>query len=274
MIGLSSCSDDDTKAITPSDIIDLRADTDNKPGYIVLRWNTPEDNTIRYIKVSYYDYLLEKDEVRLASIYADSILIPDTRKKFGEYEFKVQTVSQSGDTGTLQTVKAVSEPAPIQTIYNETQVALVADQLSTNAQELSEGPISNLLTEDVSTFFHSTWNNPPAGPHWFQIALNKPITTFKYESVARNGSNIPDDIDILGSNDGVNFELIKNLTTANAGLFMNTNPYTSPVMGNESKPYSYIRYSVNHTNTGTVFFSMARFKLFEVEVTVIDPEQD
>ena len=32
--------------------------------------------------------------------------------------------------------------------------------------------------------------------------------------------------------------------------------------GNNSKPYRYIRYSVNHTNTGSVFFSMAEFKLF------------
>lgn len=65
LIGFASCSDEDTKPIIPSDVIDLSADTQNKPGYIVLRWATPDDNTIRYIKVSYYDYLLEQDVVRL-----------------------------------------------------------------------------------------------------------------------------------------------------------------------------------------------------------------
>ena len=68
LIGFASCSDEDAKPIIPSDVIDLSADTQNKPGYIVLRWATPDDNTIRYIKVSYYDYLLEQDVVRLASV--------------------------------------------------------------------------------------------------------------------------------------------------------------------------------------------------------------
>ena len=80
LTGLAGCSDEDTKSVVPSDVIDLSADTQDKPGYIVLRWVTPDDNTIRYIKVSYYDYLLEQDVVRLASVYADSVLIPDTRK--------------------------------------------------------------------------------------------------------------------------------------------------------------------------------------------------
>ena len=224
LIGFASCSDEDTKPIIPSDVIDLSADTQDKPGYIVLRWATPDDNTIRYIKVSYYDYLLEQDVVRLASVYADSVLIPDTRKKFGEYEFKVQSYSETGDAGNVQTIKAVSEPAPVQVVFGESK----------------------------------------------QIE----ITYFKYESVARNGNNIPDDVDIMGSNDGVNFELIENLTKAKNGMLMSTSPYTSPVMGNNSKPYRYIRYSVNHTNTGSVFFSMSEFKLFEVDASVVDPEAD
>ena len=276
LIGFASCSDEDTKPIIPSDVIDLSADTQDKPGYIVLRCATPDDNTIRYIKVSYYDYLLEQDVVRLASVYADSVLIPDTRKKFGEYEFKVQSYSETGDAGNVQTIKAVSEPAPVQVVFGESkQIALTVDQLSTNAQEKSEGPIANLIDGNTASYFHTSWSGtvPPA-PHWFQIDTKKEITYFKYESVARNGNNIPDDVDIMGSNDGVNFELIENLTKAKNGMLMSTSPYTSPVMGNNSKPYRYIRYSVNHTNTGSVFFSMSEFKLFEVDASVVDPEAD
>lgn len=277
LIGFASCSDEDAKPIIPSDVIDLSADTQNKPGYIVLRWATPDDNTIRYIKVSYYDYLLEQDVVRLASVYADSVLIPDTRKKFGEYEFKVQSYSETGDAGNVQTIKAVSEPAPVQVVFGESkQIALTVDQLSTNAQEKSEGPIANLIDGNTASYFHTSWSGtvPPA-PHWFQIDTKKEITYFKYESVARNGNNIPDDVDIMGSNDGVHFELIENLTKAKNGMLMSTSPYTSPVMGNNSKPYRYIRYSVNHTNTtGSVFFSMSEFKLFEVDASVVDPEAD
>lgn len=218
LIGFASCSDEDTKPIIPSDVIDLSADTQDKPGYIVLRWATPDDNTI----------------------------------------------------------KAVSEPAPVQVVFGESkQIALTVDQLSTNAQEKSEGPIANLIDGNTASYFHTSWSGtvPPA-PHWFQIDTKKEITYFKYESVARNGNNIPDDVDIMGSNDGVNFELIENLTKAKNGMLMSTSPYTSPVMGNNSKPYRYIRYSVNHTNTGSVFFSMSEFKLFEVDASVVDPEAD
>lgn len=275
MVGFVSCSDDDTKHVTPSDVIDLSADTQDKPGYIVLRWVTPDDNTIRYIKVSYYDYLLEQDVARLASIYADSVLIPDTRKKFGEYEFKVQSYSATGDAGNVQTIKAISYPAPVQVVYGESkQLVLTEDQLSTNAQEASEGPIANLIDGNTGSYFHSSWGVSVAAPHWFQIDTKKEITYFKYESTARNGNNIPDDVDIMGSNDGVNFDLIENLTKDKNGMLMSTTPYTSPIIGESSKPYRYIRYSVNHTNTGTVFFSMAEFKLYEVNASVVDPEAD
>ena len=276
LTGLAGCSDEDTKSVVPSDVIDLSADTQDKPGYIVLRWVTPDDNTIRYIKVSYYDYLLEQDVVRLASVYADSVLIPDTRKKFGEYEFKVQSYSETGDAGNVQIIKAVSEPAKVQIVFGESrQLALTEKQLSTNAQEVSEGPIANLIDGNTGSYFHTAWSGAvPASPHWFQIDVKKEITYFKYESVARNGNNIPDDVDIMGSNDGVNFELIENLTKAKNGMLMSTTPYMSPIMGDSSKPYRYIRYSVNHTNTGSVFFSMAEFKLFEVDASVVDPEAE
>lgn len=278
LVGLASCSDDDKKAIVPSDIIDLSADTQNKPGYIVLRWETPDDNTIRYVKVTYYDYLLEKEVVRLASVYADSVLIPDTRKKFGEYEFKVQSFSESGDAGSLQTIKAVSEPAPIQVVYGDSkQIVLTEEQLSTNAQEGSEGPIKNLLDGDAATYFHSTWSASPLppSPHWIQVDLGKEVTYFKYESIARStAKDIPDDIDIMGSSDGVNFELIENLNKDKNGIPMSVTPFTSPVIGDNSKPYRYIRYSVNHTSGGSAFFSLSEFKIFEVAASIFDPEAE
>ena len=278
-IGLTSCKEDDKVTVVPSDIQNLRADTQNKPGFIVLRWDTPDDNTIRYIKVMYFDPLLNVNSLRVASVYADSILIPETRNKFGEYEFKVQTISESGDGGVVQAIKATSEPAPVRVVYGDSKrIELTADQLSTNAQEESEGPIADLIDGDNNTYFHSDWQGNPTtdgnDKHWFQIDVRKQLTYFKYESVARNGNNIPNDVDIMGSNDGVTFELIQNLTQTKNGMPMSTTPFTSPVMGKNIKPYRYIRYVVNKTNSGSVFFSMAEFKLFEVSASVIDPEKD
>ena len=45
-----------------------------------------------------------------------------------------------------------------------------ADQLSTNAQEPSEGPIKNLIDGKGNTFFHTRWSSPQIElPHYIQI---------------------------------------------------------------------------------------------------------
>ena len=76
-VGLSftSCSEEAT--IVPADVENLRAES--HPGYIILRWDTPEESSIRQIKVKYYDDRLKMDVQRSASAYSDSILIPDKR---------------------------------------------------------------------------------------------------------------------------------------------------------------------------------------------------
>lgn len=155
-----SCSSDED-GITPAEITNLTAESTS--GRIVLRWDTPEDAGIRYIEVNYYDPLQKKDVMRTASIYADSIEIPDTRKKFGEYQFSVQTVSPTGDKSTVQTISKVSEPAL--PTFVSTQIALTAADLSTNAQEPTEGPIANLLDGNTGTFFHTAWSVNIPAPH-------------------------------------------------------------------------------------------------------------
>lgn len=46
-------------------------------------------------------------------------------------------------------------------------------------------------------------------------------------------------------------------------------PYNSSILHTE-KPFKYVRFSVNETNTGTVFWGMSEFKFYSVKV--IDPE--
>lgn len=74
--GLAGC--EKKEEMIPSDITNLQ--TQSSPGQISLYWELPSDETIRYTKVSYYDKLQGKEVTRLASIYSDSLLIPNTRK--------------------------------------------------------------------------------------------------------------------------------------------------------------------------------------------------
>lgn len=267
-LATASCSDD--YAVIPVEITNLTAES--TPGRIVLRWDTPEESNIRYVEVNYYDPLQKKDVMRTASIYADSIEIPDTRKKYGEYTFKVQTVSATGDKGAIQTITQTSEAAPITTV--STQIALTAADLSTNAQEPSEGPIANLLDGNTSTFFHTAWSVTIAAPHWLQVNLKQEITgsySFYY-APRNNANNKPTNFDLMGSMDGEDWFLIKNFTKEKDGLpVTSTGTFTSDVYQVET-PFSQIRIVVKETNTGSIFWTMSEFKFYQVSVK--DPEAE
>lgn len=262
-----SCSSDED-GITPAEITNLTAESTS--GRIVLRWDTPEDAGIRYIEVNYYDPLQKKDVMRTASIYADSIEIPDTRKKFGEYQFSVQTVSPTGDKSAVQTISKVSEPAL--PTFVSTQIALTAADLSTNAQEPTEGPIANLLDGNTGTFFHTAWSVNIPAPHWMQVNLKEEITgSYKFYYAPRNnGNNKPTDFDLMGSTDGTNWFLIRNFTKDADGLpVTSTGTFTSEIY-DAPQSFSQIRMVVNATNTSSIFWTMSEFKFYSVSVT--DPE--
>lgn len=268
----ASCSD--KEKITPSEINNLTSES--RPGEIILRWETPQDGTVERIQVNYYDPRLKKEVVRMASIYADSIVIPDTRARYPDYEFTVCTVSSTDDQSATKTIRQKSEPAKITTVQSLLEIKLTAADLSTNAQETSEGPIANLLDDNMDTFFHTTWNKPPPAPHWMAVNLNKTLESHYcfYYAPRKNNNNKPIDFDLLGSTDGKNWALLKNFTQEADGLpVTSTDTYTSPVLPCLF-PFSHIRILVNATNNGTVFWTMSEFKFYEATLDVFNPETD
>ena len=74
----------------PSSITNV--ETSPLPGKIALKWDVPADSNYYFVKVSYFDHLTQKNIARVASVYKDTMEIPGTRAKFGEYEFKIQTL--------------------------------------------------------------------------------------------------------------------------------------------------------------------------------------
>ena len=168
-ICLTGCNKNEDKII-PSDLKDLEISTG--PGTITLHWTVPSDPaSIDHIKVEYYDPLLKRDAMKVASVYSDRMVIDNTRKKYGTYTFQINTVSPTGHTGSVREMSIVSEPAPSATHFGKThEIPLTPDQLYTEMQEPSEGPIANLVQnlDNAGNFFHSRWSGtvPPA-PHWF-----------------------------------------------------------------------------------------------------------
>lgn len=264
----ASC-DNSNESITPDDISDVSALPG--PGYINLKWVKPEGDNILYTKVEYFDHLEQRLMWRLST--TDTIRIPNTRAKYGEYEFFLQTYSKTEDKNSnIHLIKMASGIAPATEIA--TQLTLDGDQLSTNAQEPSEGPIKNLVDGDIKTYFHSTWSGtPPAKPHWIQISLSKELNVFRFQYAPRNNANNkPTDFDLFGSLDGKDWVLIKNFTKdADKLPTTSTDEFKSETI-HADKPFKFLKLSVNETNSGSVFWTMSEFRLYDIKV--IDPESE
>lgn len=269
LLGLcvASCNEDD--GIIPLPVTNPHYDS--TPGRIVLRWETPKDGNIEYIQVNYYDPLQKQDVMRTASIYADSIEIPETRKKYGEYSFAIKSVSTTGDYSEVYTLSAISQPA--EQTWTPTTIKLTEDMLTTNAQEPSEGPIANLVDDNTNSFFHTAWSVDIPGPHYMEISLPETIDNWWqfYYAPRANGNNKPTDFDLMGSMDGNNWFLIKNFTKDADKLPTDSKTtFTSERMNAESQPFKYLKFVVNETNTGSIFWTMSEFKVYVV--ALIDPE--
>lgn len=78
------------------------------------------------------------------------------------------------------------------------EIALTADNFATNAQELTgEGSSAGWLNQgvltdrDLTTYFHSAYNNGPSEDHYIEITLPEELTTFSFKLVSRNTNNVP-----------------------------------------------------------------------------------
>lgn len=268
LVFFGACKENEVEII-PSSLTNVRYQ--ERPGAILVKWDLPADNSVWYVKVMYHDHLLNNDQVRLSS--CDSIIIPDTRRKFGEYKIYLQPYSYTHTEGDEESITAISGIAPSTEVAAMLQ--LTAENLSTNAQEPSEGAIKNLLDDNWKTFFHSSWSVSVPAPHWLQIALPEELKDgfFRiYYAPRQNNNNKPVDFDLNGSIDGNEWFLIKKFTKEQDGLPTTMKEdYTSPNIP-VTRPIGHLRLVVNKTNTNSVFFTMSEFKIYKIKI--IDPEAE
>lgn len=91
---------------------------------------------------------------------------------------------------------------------------LVADMLTSNAQEPSEGSLANLLDGDIGTYFHSAWSIAISGKHYVQV--NLPVSTktfrFSYTNRSTNGNAALAWFNLYTGTDESNLQLYKRYT--------------------------------------------------------------
>lgn len=280
LAGLSSCSGDYDSFLeeykyegTPSKVSNIVAES--LPGAIKLKWDVPSDSNYYFVQIKYYDHRTEEEKAAIATAKTNELIIPNTLAKFGKYEFTFQSFNDRKIGSEIQRIEALSGKAPIQENIQATKIDLKAENLSTNAQEPSEGHIANLLDGNGNTFFHTQWSGgdtrPPL-PHYMDIKLDEPLSAFRFYYLNRNGSEAaPEHVEIYVSNDGKEWT---ELTKIRGGLPSGSRgEYTSEILQSET-PFTYLRWSVTQVYGMKGYWNMAEFSLYDIQIEIIDPEQD
>ena len=243
------------------------------PGQIMLTWSAPAGE-YSYMKIGYYDPLQKKDVTLITSKGTTEVLIDETRQRFGEYTFTFQSFNANHEGGEVRTFNAMSDKAPA--TYNlagRKQVTLYGDQLSTNAQEPSEGPIANAVDGNLNSFFHTNWHEAIPYPQWIQIDLREPHQHFIIGYVNRydntwTSEGRPSQVDFRVSNDGVNWTTVGEISGLPTAA---RSEYTSTYFMVD-EPYTYFRFSVNSATNNTTFWNIAELYFYDAEVEIYDPE--
>lgn len=119
---------------------------------------------------------------------------------------------------------------------------------------LTAAPISNLIDNNTSTFYHTSWSNSGSTPHYITVEMAEAVDAFYFYMAPRNGNNRPKDVTISGCNtaDGefVNIADVNGISMDNGYLSYKISSATA---------YQYLRFTVNATNTSTRFFTLSEF---------------
>ena len=156
------------------------------------------------------------------------------------------------------------------------KLPLDKSQLGTNAQEPSEGPIENLVDDDLDTFFQSFWDEynfpelKPNGYHYITVDLKTNVKSIiiKYWNRKKGGSR-PQTINIYKGTEDGKWTLLTTLTNLPVDP---GSSYTSDLLLSEDE-FSRIKIEVvKGTDTYQPFFSIAELQVINVVRKLIDPE--
>ena len=145
-----------------------------------------------------------------------------------------------------------------------------ADHNDYNSAKDGQG-VAGLVDTSVDTYFHSNWQNTVTDitdAHRLDIELgsDNEVSLFKFAYNTRKAeTDFPKTIEVQGKI-GDAYETIEIVTGLPIGNKSESKRYVSPILGNETKSYSALRFIVTATNSnktadGKVFFHMAEFDL-------------
>ena len=150
-----------------------------------------------------------------------------------------------------------------------------ADQLSTNKQETSEGPIRNLVDGEKNTYFHSTWNvnNEDKAYAYLQIDLknaHKDLLldyTKRYNFTANKG--YPIQFHVFATNTPNDEKSWKDCGYSNFLRYYNDNKQNGQTIVRLGGDYQYVRLQVEKTggmnkSKGNLYFALGELAIYPV----------
>lgn len=133
----------------------------NGPGQITVSWSMAQGDASQDcigVMVSYFDPIKNHKVMLGGKPELGSVVARDLAEAAGPIDFTVTSYSSTGDASEAKQATATSQHMTMHyTTKAWADLTLTADQLSTNAQEMSEGPIENLTNGDLEDYFHSDW---------------------------------------------------------------------------------------------------------------------
>ena len=277
-VSFTACSDDDT---VPSRMIDANTVTSvAKPGEVVFHWTKVTDPDYYYIKVKYNDPV-KGEVIKTASAYADSLVIDGLYAKYGSLDFQFSGVSRDGGETSPFTVSAQAgavAPSVVDNGLGET-IKLTGDDLWTDDQESSEGPIKDLVDGNANTYFHMAWSAPSPFPHYIVVDLKKEVTGVTFTYICRNNNNHdnPKQITVFGStafdkstnelSNAIQLTVLSNLSNAKAATVESPHIISAT-------PFRYLWLRIDSSTSGSNWVALAELSVTEVKTIISDPENE
>ena len=214
---LRACSENDTTP-SPTPLTQSSIVAEPGPGKVTLRWTIPADSNyyyaeVRYVRPDTVEASGQKECVRLASLWTDSMVVDNLLKRYGEIEFVFTTVGKTGKRSTSCSVFAQAEAADKQFVLDGTteEIELTEAQIYSNAQESAEGSVAALLDDDLTTYFHSSWTGEcvdkngntfeEVEPHYLVVDFGKEVNACSFSYASRNAGDVPEGFVLWGSAD-------------------------------------------------------------------------
>ena len=285
---ITACNSDDEESIAATEVQNLT--TQSAPGSITLTWEyagEEDANTTRLVEIRYYDPAVKKNVKKTISRFSNSFTIDNALKRYGEYEFEVQPFSTTFTPGVIQRITGVAERAPVIDEKTSTELAITIDNLTlggfkpdgvTTIPQSScigdgNGP-ERLLDNNASTFLNTAYSGVPAGTtYYLDIVYPKSQKYLKFSYINRSAGSFPAAIECsVKVNENDEWTLVKTLTTVSDGLPEAASAAYSSEVYEDHFEFNYLRFHVKKTHTGNVNFSMAEFRIYNVERYFYDPE--